>query len=551
MSFRREIKWFMKPSRMAILLALAFSLIISLLSFQHHQATGIINKANDYINGFTDKFASQEEIIDESELDLHVVNDFWTGVFNVFEDNKFPSDLEPLIKYVPKDEQLKGKVNSREVLNSKAEIFNKANITEFHRAVFEGLPDELPTTVYRQGTRGVVTVGGDFYSWLAYINILHLRRIGSDLPVEVIMPAIGDYTREQEFCEVLLPKVNARCVVVPEVMGVKAFKKWLFKSYQFKILAIALSSFQHVLLVDSENMAARDPRLLFDLPVYQDKGMVLWPDYWQRTIHPEWYEIAGKKYSTIYKTKDGKFPLNGPVPLTPEEEANTRFNDLAGTIPDMSTESGQLMINKGTHGKVVLMSIYYNLFGPELYYKLFSLGELGEGDKDTFIAAAYVCDKPWYQVHSTIRTFGYHSEGAFHGMVMGQKNPQQDYEKFLQNVQDGAKTPEDITNWNNMFNGGDVEVFFMHCNIRKINPVNFMNDGGLSDKEKNRMKVRFYSSFKYHDNFGNEIDFELSRWEIVFKILCVDDTRFRFIKDANFNQVCSFVNNTIEWMKTN
>ena len=55
----------------------------------------------------------------------------------------------------------------------------------------------------------------------------------------------------------------------------------------------------------------------------------------------------------------------------------------------------------------MLMTLYYNIFGPEIYYKLFSLGALGEGDKDTFAAAALACGEKYYQVASSIRTLGY------------------------------------------------------------------------------------------------------------------------------------------------
>lgn len=564
MSIRREMKWFMKPSRMAVLVVVTSIILLSTLALQHHQTSAIITQANDYISGqisgITDKFSSQEEEepIDEfeedendkEELNLHLVNDFWTKIFKIFDENRFLEDIKPLIKYVPKAEQAQTDVNSRIKLLSKAHVYNKENVTELHKTVFDALPDKLPETVYKPGTSGIVTIGGDFYSWLAYINIMHIRKLGSQVPVEVIMPSIEDYKREREFCEVLLPKLDAKCLIVPEIMGIKAYKKWEFKSYQFKILAIALSSFQNVLLLDSENMPARDPQILFDLAVFNDHGLVLWPDYWQRTIHPAWYDIVGRPYSTTTKSKSGKFPLKEPIQITPQEELKTKFNDLEGTISDMSTESGQVLINKATHGKVVLMSLYYNLFGPELYYKLFSLGEMGEGDKDTFITSAFVCNKSWYQVHSTIRTFGYHSGGSFHGMVMAQKNPQQDYEKYQENVKEGAESPEDISKWNDLFNKGDVEVFFMHCNIKKINPASYLKDGGICDKEKNRMKVRFYSNFKHHDNDGNEVDFELSRYEIVKQILCLDNTRFRFIKDADFAKVCSFLDNTIEWLKT-
>lgn len=564
MTLRREIKLFMKHTRLAVLVAITFTVLLLTLTLHQVQTQGIINLANvyisDQISGISDKFSSQgeepidefeyEDIDNENELNLALVNKFWTKIFKIFDDNRFLEEIKPLIKYIPKEEQVQTKINSRVKLLSKAKIFNKQNITELHKSVFDSLPDNLPETVYKKGTTGIVTIGGDFYSWLAYINIMHLRKLGSEVPVEIVMPDINDYKREKEFCEVLLPKVNAKCILVPEIMGIKSYKNWNFRSYQFKILGIAFSSFQNVLLLDSENLAARDPQLLFDLPVYKDHGLVLWPDYWQRTISPEWYDIVGRPYSSTKKTKDGKFPLTEPISLKPEEEINTRFNDLEGTIPDMSTESGQVLINKATHGKVVLMSLYYNLFGPELYYKLFSLGEMGEGDKDTFITAAFACSKSWYQVHSTIKTFGHHTGGSFHGMVMGQKNPQQDYEKYQENVKKGAQSSEDITKLNDLFNKGDIEVFFMHCNIKKINPVVYMKSKDICDIEKNQMKVRFYNKFKYTNNSGNEVDFELSRYEIVKEILCINKTRFKFINDADFGKVCSFLDNTIKWLKS-
>ena len=70
------------------------------------------------------------------------------------------------------------------------------------------------------------------------------------------------------------------------------------------------------------------------------------------------------------------------------------------------------------------MTLYYNIFGPEIYYKLFSLGALGEGDKDTFAAAALACGEKYYQVASSIRTLGYFDTtpgGGFHGIAMAQK----------------------------------------------------------------------------------------------------------------------------------
>ena len=105
-----------------------------------------------------------------------------------------------------------------------------------------------------------------------------------------------------------------------------------------------------------------------------------------------------------------RFPLyNAPNVrsniYTDQEREEVPFHDLQGSIAELSTESGQLIINKHTHGKTILLALYYNFYGPNLFYKLFSLGEQGEGDKDTFVAAAVVTRQDYYQVKSFIKTF--------------------------------------------------------------------------------------------------------------------------------------------------
>ena len=59
------------------------------------------------------------------------------------------------------------------------------------------------------------------------------------------------------------------------------------------------------------------------------------------------------------------------------------------------------------------------------------MGALGEGDKDTFAAAALACGEKYYQWHH-LGTLGYFDTtpgGGFHGMAMAQ-NPQLDYQLF-------------------------------------------------------------------------------------------------------------------------
>ncbi|KAK7679537.1 Golgi alpha-1,2- mannosyltransferase [Cerrena zonata] len=50
--------------------------------------------------------------------------------------------------------------------------------------------------------------------------------------------------------------------------------------------------------------------------------------------------------------------------------------------------------------------MYYNYYGPDYYYPLLSQGAAGEGDKETFIAAAHKLKLPYYQVKEFNREFG-------------------------------------------------------------------------------------------------------------------------------------------------
>lgn len=518
---------------------------------------------------------SSSPISPPKSLNKLTSQEFWEHIFNIFEINKFDDGLKPLIKYTPKEQQLTTKIKTRDWLLSKANIFHKDIIRQYHESVLRNLPSKLPKSVYTPNTYGIVTIGGNFYSWMAYIQLLQLRKLGSNLPVEILIPSIEDYYKEAHFCDHVLPQYNAKCILVPEKLGFNVAKHWKFSSYQFKALALCLSSFQHVLILDSDNVVLLKPEKVFDSPVYRDNGMVLWPDYWERTISPEWYDIIGKPIVGNKQVRTGRFPVNIHNMLTSELEINeTRFHDLEGALPDLSTESGQVMFNKKTHGKVMLMTLYYNIFGPEIYYKLFSLGALGEGDKDTFAAAALACGEKYYQVASSIRTLGYFDTtpgGGFHGMAMAQKNPQLDYQLFQKTNQNFKDLHLD---WDNeakdQFSANNkIPIFTMHCNIKKINPAAYMKDEKIANMDEKRMNVRFYSNLKFKlndddiyspdnekeknksektDNDPNEIDFELSRWQIVSEILCDQKITFQFLKDENMDEVCQFVKNTIAWL---
>lgn len=282
---------------------------------------------------------------------------------------------------------------------SKANI-SKETFNEFkqkHDSLLKELPPVISEVTYKPNSSGIIYVGGGKYSWLSYILLLALRETGSKLPVEIMLPTINDYEKELEFCDDLLPRLNASCVVIPSSLGSSVMSFWSnkFSSYQFKSLALMTTSFQNVLLLDSDNIVIENPDTFFESKLFREFGMITWPDYWERTISPLFYNISGVEVNERRRIRYNRLPfqVSPDDNLTKEESEEVPYHDLDGTVPDLSTESDQLFINKATHGRTLLLSLYYNIYGPGLYYKLFSLGEKGEGDKDTFSAAATVVNK--------------------------------------------------------------------------------------------------------------------------------------------------------------
>ncbi|EGV60320.1 hypothetical protein CANTEDRAFT_116375 [Yamadazyma tenuis ATCC 10573] len=510
-------------------------------------------------------------------IDTDPRHSFWTDVFNIIEGgsiNITQGDISTAVQYVDKSQQQEGP-NSKSVLLSKAYISPETTreLTMKHNFVMSTLPRKLHKSTYVKGANGIVIIGGQKFSWLSYLSLVALRKSGSNIPVEIVMPQHEDFVQEQEFCQKTLPKLNARCVVLAESLGAEVMFKWSsnFANYQLKSLALMVSSFQNVLLLDSDNILVQNPDSLFTSKLFKDYGMVTWPDYWERTISPVFYDISGLKVNEDKRVRYNRFPLATPDGLT--SNLNTResiadevpYHDLEGAIPNLSTESGQVLINKDTHACTLLLSMYYNMLGPNLYYKLFSLGEQGEGDKDTFPAAASVCGENFYQVKSFIRTFGYFDDGGnFQGVAMGQKDPLGDYEKYQKYLETPSKSKENkhipiksqIENIDNLqkehFSGDSGKLFAIHCNFPKFDPVGLLAREDLWDAENKRLKYRLFSGFTYDDpNIkAKTLDFELEQWKNIEKALCSETIDFPYFKSENIEEICTLARNQVRFLQS-
>lgn len=283
---------------------------------------------------------------------------------------------------------------------------------------------------------GIVYLAGGKYNQLALLSIKVLRENGSRLPVEVIIPKHEDY--DEQFCNRILPQLNGKCKLMSDYIP-KSYYERVIKNggsaagFQMKNVAILVSSFERVLYLDADNIPIKNPDILFVNKPFTNKHLVVWPDLWRRSTSPKFYEIAGIRVDPAKKVRNSytKGDPRGVFQSADTETsiAHNSYHDCLGAIPEPSSETGQLLINKKVHFKTLLLSLYYNTYGPDYYYPLLSQGAAGEGDKETFIAAAHKLNLPYYQVQEFNREFG-PKDGTTNKhlyFAMGQYDPIIDY----------------------------------------------------------------------------------------------------------------------------
>ena len=76
--------------------------------------------------------------------------------------------------------------------------------------------------------------------------------------------------------------------------------------FMFKIIALLFSSFDEVLLLDSDNIILRDPEELFSSTPYLSTGSLLWLDFWGRSSAPDCQAILGNITAVLHTHESGQ-----------------------------------------------------------------------------------------------------------------------------------------------------------------------------------------------------------------------------------------------------
>jgi alpha 1,2-mannosyltransferase len=344
-----------------------------------------------------------------------------------------------------------------------------------------------PSLPYVANTRGIVTTVGGKYLSIFLVSLRMLRRTECDLPVEVFL---DDWTQyNADFCEKTLPSLNAKCRILSDIYS-KANGIAPPDHFQFKIFSILFSSFQHVLFLDADSFPAHNPTDLFDNAPYTTHGLVMWPDIFGLTVSSHYYHVAG----------------------IPEIPVSARY----------SSETGQLMLNKGVHKESLMMMVYYNYFGPQYYYPLLCQGSHGAGDKETFIPAAEVMGLPWYQVRRGVVAIGNVKNGEFGLVAMAQNDPKADYM---------YKAPHpshnhDHDSWPTAVDDPRIKAsppskpkpFIIHNNFHKLEPGLILRmDGPTRDGDGKRQRM-YGGKEGLIEKFGYDVEERL--WEAISEVGC-------------------------------
>ncbi|EGV65149.1 hypothetical protein CANTEDRAFT_113622 [Yamadazyma tenuis ATCC 10573] len=352
---------------------------------------------------------------------------------------------------------------------------------KYKLSTFGNLLETDPEWNSYKDTKGYVLIGGGQYSWLSYLVIKQIRATGSTLPIELFFASREEY--EKEFCEDLLPGYKVRCNVFADELSTDLKERFDLGGYQYKMLAILSSQFENVIYLDSDNFPVRNPEGILESSLFKETGLILWPDAWARTTNPKFYDIAGVDVKEKKTTHNNYDKAHGEKPLGECTFADSWYHTFEGTLPDPTSETGMMMINKTKQVRTLLLSLYYNLFGPHFYYPLMTQGSAGEGDKETFIAAAHVLGEPYFQTAKPFLWVGYMREDAqkFASKALGHYDP-------VQSQQD----PD-----------GDLDFMFMHLSYPKFYPNWLVDNHDLVYAESGK-HIRMYSDI--YSNAGYDFD---------------------------------------------
>jgi len=264
------------------------------------------------------------------------------------------------------------------------------DIARIRRAIddFQREAPKYDNTAFRG--RGIVIVGGagSNYATAYWIALLSIRRSGCTLPVEIWFPK-GEFPS----CDQVrgLHQYDA----LPRSFAPFDTHGWSSR-FAYKLFAIVFSEFQSVIYMDADNIALKDPALLFATDLYSRFGVVLWKDFWAQSAAPDLFEI---------------FPSD-----------SLRAHNY-------SHETGQLVVDKPRVWRGLMLAAFMN-YNARVFVEL-TVNYMGWGDKELLPRALQATKTPYGLVSFAPEHVGVLSGQRVFGNSMLQRSPADGAPTFL------------------------------------------------------------------------------------------------------------------------
>lgn len=541
-----------KLKKPLILLALLALVVVSISSFNSNTPQepksnrqfanyGHVIKDKQKVNDFKLETINQLLLdILEFEPKLEISDD--EVEFNT-DDNSRLTKLSQLTEYKLKEQMVMPNSILTELSKKNSMILKYLSNPDFIQPKFE--------------KTGAVIVGGveNDATWSALMTVRVFRKMGGTIPIEVMIPTVDDYLRDKQICDKYFKELNAECYVLEERINLKRTSTqgshylWMFDKLKLE-LAILTSKFNNVLYLKPDVVILNPIReSLFNSKVFKDNGLIFWNDHDKRFTSPLFYSMANHEIQNVVKSSKG-FPLTEAT--FRNSNSNDEFHDLLGTLPYRQTSDAMVLINKATHFKSLLLSIFYIVNGEGLYYPLLSVdSKLDSPTKSTLIAAAHILNLSYYQTSIDIETIGFKYIDHFQMIGNLHFDPLSDIHS-MERFQSKVKDPSEL-NWDNYQNFiGTVKKGkksqFLELTQFELKPLELFESNLMFKNNGDRIKV-FDSEF-----IKPKLEVEI--WKIMndyicnYEISCAYLDR-HFLTPASRAQFCNGkLKNHIMWLES-
>lgn len=258
---------------------------------------------------------------------------------------------------------------------------------------------------FRNGGRGIVLSGNDKQAPFFLTSIMSFRRLGCNLPVEIMYLGENDLNDDWRMKLESIPGVVTR-----DLSQMVSDEGWELKGWASKAFALLMSSFREVIYLDADALFLINPEDLFEDPGYVETGALFFRD-------------------RIYAPSSRKQWLKDMLPKPISKKAQTsRY--WTGESREQQ-ESGCLVVDKWRH--FVAMLTVTRMNGPDRddnpktgakgVYSLFY------GDKETFWLGWELAGDTDYWFHEgAAGNMGVVSEHFYYKLVDGKVVKLDNYE---------------------------------------------------------------------------------------------------------------------------